>query len=46
MESIDKNLLLVGNIDNIGYINDLAIRSETVNLIPTSSRLLMSVEFS
>lgn len=45
-ESLDKNLILIGNMNKTGSMADLAVRSEKVYLVPQSSKLMLTMEFS
>lgn len=46
MESYNENMIMIGNMAKSGYINEIAILSENVYLVPQSSKLLLTLEFS
>lgn len=46
VESLDKNLILIGNMNKIGSMSDLAISSENIYLVPQSSKVILTLEFS
>ena len=46
MESINKDLVMIGTVDNAGYVKDVAITAGYVHAIPSSSKMMMSIEFS
>ena len=46
LESINKNLLMIGSVTNTGTMKDVAITAAFVNAIPSSSKMMISLEFS
>ena len=46
LESVNKNMLMFGNVENSGSIEDVAIRAQEIHAIPTASKMLLSIEFS
>ena len=46
LESINQKYVMIGNMNKIGSINDIAITSNDVYAIPISSKMLLSLEFS
>ena len=46
IESVNKNYMLIGNMEKVGTLNDIAINSEKVYLVPTTARMYISLEFT
>ena len=46
LESINKNMVMLGSVENIGPIGSVAIKANNIHAIPTSSKMLLSLEFS
>ena len=46
MESVNKQMLMFGGVENYGPIASVAIKSAKVHAIPTASKMLLSLEFS
>lgn len=46
LESVNKKMLMFGNVENDGTIESVAIKAQQIHAIPTASKMLLSVEFS
>ena len=46
MESLNDNMLMLGEVNKKGFIDDIAIKSNMVYIVPNTSRMLLSLEFS
>ena len=46
LESVNKSMIMFGSVENTGNIDDVAIRANRINAIPTASKMLLSIEFS
>ena len=46
MESVNKQMLMFGGVENNDRLANVAIKAAKVHAIPTASKLLMSLEFS
>ena len=46
LESVNKNMIMLGSVENTGRIQDVAIKANKIHAIPTSSKMLLSIEFS
>ena len=46
MESLNDNMLMIGEVNKKGFIDDIAITSNMVYIVPNTSRMLLSLEFS
>lgn len=46
LESVNKSMLMFGNVENEGTIEEVALKSLQIHAIPTASKMLLSIEFS
>ena len=46
MESVNKQMLMFGGVENYGPIGSVAIKAGKVHAIPTASKMMLSLEFS
>ena len=46
LESINQKYIMIGNMNKTGAMADIAIKSNEIFIIPSSSKMLLSLEFS
>lgn len=46
LESVDNNLLMLGNMEKVGQLSEVAITSRNISIIPQESKMQISIEFS
>lgn len=46
IESMDSNMLIIGNVSKTGSIGDIAIRSDTVYAVPNEGKMSITLEFT
>ena len=46
LESINKSMIMFGNVENEGTIGEVALKTQQIHAIPTASKMLLSIEFS
>lgn len=46
MESVNKDFIVLGNVNKHSPLSEIAIESDRVNIIPLSSKMIVSMEFT
>jgi hypothetical protein len=46
LESVNKDYMLIGNVNKLGLLSDIAITSDFVYMVPMGARMYLSLEFT